>query len=131
MQATHPRSWLTIIGLVVAIPIAVLCALMAAYNVYALVSGDGSAWLLPASALFTVGAVVAIAGLLVVGRRPALGAALAVGGSAVVGGTWWLAGFGDAPLFWGLVLFLPLSIIGVIRAREELQGGHRDTAATA
>jgi hypothetical protein len=128
MQTTRTRSWLTVIGLVLAFPIAVLCALMAAYNVYAMVSGVGSAWLLPTAVLFTVGSAVAIAGLLVVGRRPMLGATLAVSGSAIVGGTWWLAGFGEAPMLWGLVLFLPLSIIGVIRAREEMSSGRPHVA---
>ncbi len=51
------------------------------------------------------------------------GAALAVAGSAIVGGTWWLSDAGDAPLFWGLVLFLPLSIIGVVRAWQEISQG--------
>lgn len=128
MQATSSRSWLTIIGLVLAVPIAVLCAVVVAANVYVLVTGTGDAWALPYFALLLAGSAVAIAGILVVRRQPAVGAALAVAGSAVAGGTWWLSGAGDNPLLWGLVLFLPLSIIGIVRARQEMGLNHPHVA---
>ena len=123
MQATNSRSWLTVVGLVLAVPIAVLCAIVVAANAYILATGTGNAWALPYFMLFLAGSAIAIAGLLLVRRLPAVGASLAIAGSALVGGTWWLSGAGDAPLFWGLVLFLPLSIIGVVRARQEMSVG--------
>ena len=123
MQATSSRSWLTVIGLVLAVPVAALFALSVAYNLYVLATRDGDAWFLPTSALLLAGSVIAVAGLLVVRRHPVAGAALAVAGSAIVAGTWWWFGAGEVPVLTALALFLPLSIIGVARAWQEISVG--------
>lgn len=87
----------------------------------------GDVWIASVMALtIIVGAAIALIGLLRVGRTPIAGRAMALAGAAIAGLTTLIL------LYWmwvvAIVLALPLAIIGVVRARQVIEAGPRQSA---
>jgi hypothetical protein len=84
-------------------------------------------WLASAATMTIIGGVVvALIGLLRIGRRPTEGRSMALIGATVAGGACLVA----LPWIWpiGIALALPLALIGLVRARQVMEAGPQQPA---
>jgi hypothetical protein len=79
----------------------------------------------PLLVTFNVGAVLALVGLVVVGRLPIAGGAMAIVGGSMIGA---VAIFLSPGWFIGWALFVPIIVIGAVRRRQVLEAQRQRSA---